>query len=72
MVEDTSENSLKCICKSCPSKDECMNNNKEWLYCARGGSKCSVAQKGCLCRGCPITAQFRLEGGYYCIKGKAK
>jgi len=72
MVEDTSENSLKCICKSCPSKDECMNNNKEWLYCARGNSKCSVTQKGCLCRGCPITAQFRLEGGYYCIKGKAE
>ena len=32
MLEDTKENSMKCICKSCPSKNECMNKNKEWDY----------------------------------------
>jgi len=70
MIEDTKENSEKCICKSCPSKDECMNNDKEWFYCARGESKCSVSQKGCLCGACPITAEFKLTGHYYCISGR--
>jgi hypothetical protein len=72
MLEDIKENSEKCICKSCPSKDECMNNNKEWFYCARGKSKCNVTQKGCLCGGCPITSKFKLKGFYYCIKDKAE
>ena len=72
MLEDIKENAEKCICKSCPSKDECMNNNKEWFYCARGKSQCSVAEKGCVCGACPLTAEFKLKGYYYCVKGKAE
>lgn len=71
MVEDTKENAAKCICGKCPSKDDCMGANEEWLYCARGKSKCVVAQKGCICGACPITAQYKLNKYYYCINGKA-
>jgi len=72
MLEDTNENSSRCICKSCPSKDECMNNNKEWFYCARGSSKCTVVEKGCICGACPIATEFKLKRFYYCIKGKSE
>lgn len=72
MVEDTKENSAKCICKSCPSKNECMNKNGEWFYCAKGKSQCEVQEKGCICGACPIEAQYKLDGHYYCIKGKAE
>jgi hypothetical protein len=70
MVEDTIENSKKCICATCPSQDECMDNKKEWFYCARGKSKCAVSQKGCVCGACPIVLEYKLNNYYYCIKGK--
>lgn len=71
MIEDTKENSMKCICKECPSKNECMNEKGEWFYCARGKSNCEVPQKGCICAACPISREYKLEGGYYCINNKA-
>jgi hypothetical protein len=72
MVEDTKENSEKCICGTCPSKDECMENNNEWFYCAREKSKCPISQKGCVCGACPIFSEYKLNDYYFCIKGKAK
>jgi hypothetical protein len=72
MVEDTQENSAKCICGSCPSKNECMKENKEWFYCAKDKSKCSIDKKGCICGACPITGKYKLKGAYYCIEGKVE
>lgn len=72
MVEDTKENSEKCICSTCPSKNECMEENNEWFYCAKGKSKCAVPQKGCVCGACPLTAEYKLKDYYYCVTGKAK
>lgn len=72
MIEDTKKNSEKCICASCPSKNECMKNNGEWFYCAREKSKCEVTKKGCLCGACPIQVKYNLKDYYYCINGKAE
>ena len=68
MVENTKENSEKCVCKNCPSKNECMKENSEWLYCARGQSKCQVEQKGCFCGACPVAVENKLNEYYYCVK----
>ena len=71
MIEDTKENGEKCACKNCPSKNECMKENKEWLYCARDKSNCKVEQKGCMCGACPVATENKLNEYYYCIRGKA-
>ncbi len=73
MVEDTKENSLKCICKSCPSKNECMaSGDGDFLYCARGKTKCEMAKKGCICGACPVREKYKLQDYYYCVNGKAE
>jgi len=73
MVEETKENIKKCICKSCPSKNQCMNDSdKDFLYCAKGKTECEMAQKGCICGACPIHAEYKLKNYYYCVNGKAK
>lgn len=72
MVENTKENSSKCICKSCPSKNQCMNGDDGFLYCAKGKTKCEVAQKGCICGACPIHAKYKLTEYYFCQNGKAQ
>lgn len=73
MVEDTKENIEKCICKSCPSKNQCMNDgDKDFLYCAKGNTKCEIKQKGCICGACPIHAKYKLKDYYYCVSGKAE
>ena len=69
MVEDTKENSAKCFCKSCPSKNTCMDNDKDLLYCAKGKTSCEVEKRGCVCGACPITYKYNLTGHYFCQNG---
>ncbi len=72
MVENIKENSDKCICKSCPSKNQCMNGDKDFLYCANGKTQCGLSQKGCICGACPIFSKYKLKNYYFCINGKAE
>lgn len=68
-VKNSPENFKKCPCNNCPSYNDCMKKNKEKLYCSRGKSKCTVEQNGCICGGCPVHKENKLEGYYFCIKG---
>jgi hypothetical protein len=68
-VPDTENNVKKCICANCPSYNECMKEGMEGLYCARGMSDCAVKRKGCTCPQCPVSQEYQLFGGYYCVIG---
>jgi len=69
-VENSEENSEKCLCPGCPSHDECMKGKNEVLYCARNKSACEVPMNGCLCGNCPVHHENKLTSGYYCTNGK--
>jgi hypothetical protein len=71
-VPDTQENVVQCICRGCPSYDDCMRGNNEILYCAREKSACEVSRDGCLCNECPLTSEFNLDQLFYCITGPAE
>lgn len=68
-VPDTEENLKECICRECPSYNECMKSGMEGLYCARGKSLCDLERRGCICTQCPISRTYKLFGGYYCVIG---
>lgn len=70
MVEDNQENRDKCICRSCPSKNECMDGDEGLLYCAKGETSCQVKKNGCICGACVITARYKLTKHYYCLNEK--
>lgn len=57
----------KCICKACPSFDECK---ERIAYCLNEKSKCIKIKKGCICGGCPIHEELGLKKFYYCLSGK--
>ena len=68
-VSDTEENFKKCICVNCPSYNECMKEGKEGLYCTRGKTICDLKREGCICPQCPVSRDYKLLGGYYCVIG---
>lgn len=68
-VPNTEENVKKCICANCPSYNECMKQGMEGLYCARGKTECDLKRRGCVCPQCPVSREYLLFGGYYCIIG---
>ncbi len=57
-----------CVCRNCPSFVDCK---EEIAYCfpTIGKSKCIKEEKGCICGGCPVTANLGLKHGYYCTRG---
>jgi len=71
-VEDNQENLMKCICKNCPTHNQCMKENMHGLFCARGASTCEMERQGCICGECPISSEYRLSGIYYCDTGAAE
>jgi len=84
-VPNTKENMDKCICKDCPSYNQCMSDGREGLFCAVGKSKCEIKKENCICEDCPIDDEYRLTinldlmertilhlNNYYCIEGPAK
>ncbi|MBS3819757.1 DUF2769 domain-containing protein [bacterium] len=71
-VDDTKENLQKCICGQCPSFNQCMKDQGEGLYCAKGKSSCEFDKEGCICGTCPLTPEYDLDGVYYCSIGKAE
>ncbi len=60
-----------CTCKSCPSWTECGEKDG-YCFPAIGKSSCITEEKGCICGGCPVTAQMGLKHTYYCTKGSEK
>ncbi len=67
-VNDT--NNANCICRMCPSYP---GNNDPFQYCGHGKSEKTITQEGCLCpSGCPVYSQYKLNGMYFCVYGKAK
>lgn len=73
-IENNELNRSKCICTKCPSFNECSKENGETLFCADdvGKSKCEYKMSGCICGPCPLTKEYNLTKGYYCIHGSAK
>jgi glutamate synthase domain-containing protein 2 len=66
LVQDSEENREKCICKKCPSYPRRCEG--DILYCALGASGCHIDVKGCICNFCPVYANNKLEGLYFCDK----
>lgn len=71
-VPDTEETRKKCICAGCPSFNQCMKENTEVLFCARGKTACELMKSGCICGACPLTAEYSLDKMYYCEIGVAE
>ncbi|MEN6329608.1 MAG: DUF2769 domain-containing protein [Methanobacteriaceae archaeon] len=69
VVIDDEENALKCMCHDCPVYNECMEDKKELLFCARGKSTCAFDKWGCKCNRCPVARSYNLVGLFYCEKG---
>lgn len=58
-----------CICKDCSTYDQCMQDNREGLYCAYNKSPCLVKEQECICPACPIYEEYGMMYNTYCIKG---
>jgi hypothetical protein len=84
-VPNTKENTVKCICGTCPTYSACMSESKEALFCAVGKSGCIIDKEECLCQSCPIDKEYLLTANldlmeimilkmnqFYCENGAAK
>lgn len=84
IVPDTKENQDKCICSDCSTYNQCMGDNQEGLFCARGNTSCEIEEDECLCVQCPIDKEYKLTlrldlmekmilkmNQFYCEKGPA-
>jgi hypothetical protein len=61
---------MLCICRDCPTYNECMREKDELLFCFGGKSlNCTFEKRGCLCPTCPVTSLTGLSKSYYCIRG---
>ncbi|CEA13868.1 MULTISPECIES: DUF2769 domain-containing protein [Methanobacterium] len=58
-----------CVCRSCPTYDQCMTENSESLFCFLGKSQCEVDPAECICSTCPAHDNFQLKHELYCLKG---
>ena len=72
IVPYTEENVDRCICPGCPTRNACMNNRNQRLFCAGGKTECELEKKGCLCGECPVQGEYGLVNFYYCDEGAAK
>ena len=63
------ENDLgRCNCERCPT----FIKGDTKLFCVHGKSKLPVAEKGCICRTCPVHIEHNLSNRAFCLRGKAK
>jgi hypothetical protein len=58
-----------CICRTCPSFNQCMDENKEGLFCILGKSSCQVDIVECKCLECPAHNNFEMKNDSYCVEG---
>jgi hypothetical protein len=62
------ENFDKCVCINCPLFTDCNRNNGERIFCARTVSECAMdGTKTCICPQCPVYAENKLSGAYFCM-----
>jgi hypothetical protein len=40
------------------------------MFCSRGKNREEGKKEGCLCKSCELFKKFRIEGDYFCRKGK--
>jgi len=55
-----------CVCERCPT----FIKGDTKLFCVHDKSKMDVAERGCLCRTCPVHIEYHLKGRAYCLRGK--
>ena len=60
-----------CICRTCPTYNQCMTENNEALFCILG-SNCEVDQVECICFQCPAHTNFEMKHESYCKDGSEK
>lgn len=70
-VPDTPENMAKCICMKCPTHNQCMKDNMEGLFCAKGKATCELEKISCICGDCAIYGEYSLGSSFYCEIGRA-
>lgn len=61
-----------CICPICPTYSECVNKNKELLFCVTGKSEgCISKERGCMCPTCPFAQEYGIgvKYNFYCTRG---
>ncbi len=58
-----------CICKDCPTYNQCMAENKEGLFCFLGKSSCDADLIQCKCGECPAHTNFQMKYESYCMEG---
>lgn len=61
-----------CICRDCPTFNECTGENKEGLFCFQGKSSCNFDIVDCQCQRCPAHSNFQMKYNSYCIGGSEK
>jgi aldose sugar dehydrogenase len=70
-VEDTPENSERCLCPGCPTYNDCTRAGAQLLFCSRGASDCVLKAVSCQCGGCSVWGHYSLGSYYFCIRGAA-
>lgn len=65
-VPNTQKNADRCLCRGCPTYNECMRDNNERIYCSRGNTDCEFDEIDCLCGSCPVWHEYGLKSFYYC------
>ncbi|HMK53643.1 MAG TPA: DUF2769 domain-containing protein [Methanobacteriaceae archaeon] len=58
-----------CICRTCPTYNQCLEEKKEALFCILGKTSCDIDLVQCECEKCPAHANFQLRHDSYCLKG---
>ena len=71
-VPDTLDNADIYLCSSCPTRNECMKQQEQRLFCARGKTDCELARKGCFCGGCPLENEYQFSGLYFSESGATR
>lgn len=69
--EDVDGNAGRCLCPTCPTYDDCMQEKHQRIFCSRGKTDCAPTAAGCLCGECPVWAEYRLGSYYFCLDGAA-
>jgi hypothetical protein len=56
-----------CLCRMCPSYDDC---GEQLGFClAPEKSACITVAAGCLCLGCPVWVRQTFRHVYFCVRG---
>jgi hypothetical protein len=71
-VENTNENYANCLCYTERGPTYNRSSLTGGLFCARARSEKTLEKKGCVCPSCPIWAECKLNGVFFCVYGAAQ